>query len=878
MAATACPGHRKSGRYAARISALAADLRYPWVVSVMPTQGFNWLEFSPVGGQMPSQGWKVHVSLAAHEAEEFVKTVIPELLRLGATFKIPDTQAGIVRLNAGDAGALQLGKIATVYPADLSSLNEIVNALRIAWPKTAGPAVTTDLRVVGTNAIYVRYGAFRRDGVLIDALGRHQLSVVSPSGEREVDLRMMSGHQPDWAGPVPIPAQTIAQEKMVSVADGEFIPILLLNARPKGQVYLGMRVSDGTAVIIKTAKRGVAGDQRGFDACAKLRNEWKNIKDLGSGPREVAPLVLHFSESDSGAVLVFADNGAATLEQKHKEEQIAAIPLIAAAIDALHEYGIVHRDVKLQNIITSGASIGLIDFELAAKIGETCIPEGGTWGHVPPEGGDDIATVAADRYAFGALAAGIYLGCSPSDLPRGSGRLLGLLRVSGYSALIPHIRELTDAAPEKRPKLAHASQRLSAAFANQCCGATSAILPTTNNERNWIRRAALDAAIGCRSFRDCNPSGVRWRNNHIEADYHCEGINLGSAGIILGLAVVQSQLGMRNFDSDIVSGARFLSSSDYEFSAPGFFIGSAGVAVALTVASHIAGDEAILEAARCRLMHALAGVREHDLFFGSAGVLWAASIIFEITGAEWARQVGDAMLHRLMNHAQREAGLVVWPFASEFERSTSGFIGAAHGSAGIAMAISCWAQTTRNRGAMDLAVETLHSIPTHGVVIHNGKQQIRRRVGSEMAANPREWCHGTLGYLWCILASGIEDGRLVHAREWAVDAINGLPCTANPTYCHGMSGELEVFRMLAAIDVHGAKSFAMQQMLVARLRAIHQKREGRILWGSEDPRIVTPDLWLGFLAPATALLLTLNDVRAPILSSQTLRVAARKDY
>ncbi len=60
------------------------------------------------------------------------------------------------------------------------------------------------------------------------------------------------------------------------------------------------------------------------------------------------------------------------------------------------------------------------------------------------------------------------------------------------------------------------------------------------------------------------------------------------------------------------------------------------------------------------------------------------------------------------------------------------------------------------------------------------------------------------------------------------------------------------------------------QRLCATLRLLHKTKNGLSVWSSEDPSVITPDLWVGFLGPATALLLHVNKCQTLLLSSETL--------
>jgi len=103
-----------------------------------------------------------------------------------------------------------------------------------------------------------------------------------------------------------------------------------------------------------------------------------------------------------------------------------------------------------------------------------------------------------------------------------------------------------------------------------------------------------------------------------------------------------------------------------------------------------------------------------------------------------------------------------------------------------------------------------------------------------------------------------------------VDCLAAAPATGTPTYCHGLAGQLELWRMLRALPRHRELADARAGKVARALRIVHHKQDGRCAWISDDPDVTTPDLWIGFLGPASALAMHVAGTDLPLLSGAWL--------
>jgi len=106
-----------------------------------------------------------------------------------------------------------------------------------------------------------------------------------------------------------------------------------------------------------------------------------------------------------------------TLESLPFEECRHIGAALAAALDHLHSEGLIHRDIKLSNIIFVGGEPKLADIGLVTDVNGTLTQAAGTFGYIPPEG---PGNVQADIYALGKVLYEITTGndrCRFPDMP-----------------------------------------------------------------------------------------------------------------------------------------------------------------------------------------------------------------------------------------------------------------------------------------------------------------------------------------------------------------------------------------------------------------------------------------------------------------------------
>jgi hypothetical protein len=157
------------------------------------------------------------------------------------------------------------------------------------------------------------------------------------------------------------------------------------------------------------------------------------------------------TELADGGTLADALDRQGSLPPRHAARYVLQV---LAALQAAHEAGVVHRDVKPANLLLVRGEVRLADFGIAigredGRNTRTGVAMG-SWAFMAPEQRIDARSVGAtaDIYATGATLYNLVTGATPTDLflaDRGSPRWADVPDV-----LIPVLRRATQGRPEAR--------------------------------------------------------------------------------------------------------------------------------------------------------------------------------------------------------------------------------------------------------------------------------------------------------------------------------------------------------------------------------------------------------------------------------------------
>jgi hypothetical protein len=119
---------------------------------------------------IPSEGWKLHISASPEHAGEVADTVLPVLRDMGVAHKIVGNIDNYVNVMTGT----QTGKLVTIYPDSPAQAKAIVDALDplLASRGLTGPVVSGEMPLGNSGLFFGRYGGFTKSTVTDPATGR----------------------------------------------------------------------------------------------------------------------------------------------------------------------------------------------------------------------------------------------------------------------------------------------------------------------------------------------------------------------------------------------------------------------------------------------------------------------------------------------------------------------------------------------------------------------------------------------------------------------------------------------------------------------------------------------------------------------------------
>lgn len=156
----------------------------------------DWLALRPLDTELPSQGWKIHVSACLDNAESVLDRVHAYCVERRIAFKFVPSRYLLHIRNAKYADRAASGKFLTVYPADEEQCRRIAEDLDSLLAGEPGPYILSDLRW-NDGPVHLRYGSFTLRHCY-DEHGDLVPAVETPDSELVPDVRGPVFQPPAW--------------------------------------------------------------------------------------------------------------------------------------------------------------------------------------------------------------------------------------------------------------------------------------------------------------------------------------------------------------------------------------------------------------------------------------------------------------------------------------------------------------------------------------------------------------------------------------------------------------------------------------------------------------------------------------------------------
>ncbi|HJQ47838.1 MAG TPA: class III lanthionine synthetase LanKC [Amycolatopsis sp.] len=397
-----------------------------------------WRYLRPLEGEIPDQGWKIHVSGTPSNVDRVLAAVHRYCVAGTFAFKHLRTRSMVLAHNSKYAPREASGKLATIYPRSGEELEKVLFDLDVELGGEPGPYILSDLRY-GAGPLYVRYGGFSEQWV--EAGGRRVLAIRKPDGTLVPDDRKPVFHLPDWLELPDCLAPHLAARRAGDPQQFPYQVKASLHFSNGGGVYAVAHQDSGEELVLKEARphAGLDRDQR--DAVTRLHREHEVLGRLAGIPgipavREMFVVWEHHflaMERVEGRTLGswLARNYPLTRRDpderdlpRYAERALALLSRLETLLAAVHERGIVFGDLHPMNVLVGDDDqVSLVDFELAFDVTGPGRPTLGAPGFKPPR---DRTGFAIDEYALAALKLWIFLPLN-AMLELAPGKLPGLV-------------------------------------------------------------------------------------------------------------------------------------------------------------------------------------------------------------------------------------------------------------------------------------------------------------------------------------------------------------------------------------------------------------------------------------------------------------------
>lgn len=777
------------------------------------TEGDMWCVALNPNENMPTSGWKLHISATPHNASEILRIAGSYFIQNQISFKFLKSTVEFDRQNNWSANRGSSGKFITVYPNDDLAAVKIAKELSDQLKGFEGPRILSDRRYGPDGIVYYRYGGFKPQ-LYFNHQGVESHLIRSGEYEEE-DLRVPWFRVPSWVDfdpfiGAPLKAPPLKQTRALPIIKQRYQILAAMKHGNKGGVYKALDLVSNQEIVLKEARPKVGEYTLAQDAAHNLQLEYRlldEFKDL-----ELFPVPIEIFEFGTHTFLaenliegvsfrkLIADVGML------RGRKLAAFALaFAKKLQACHEAGIVLRDLSPSNLMyAADGELKIID------LGCACHRDGDldryhigwTPGYSDTSGDKRYQNQPCyDLFSFGAIIFFAATGRNPvwtdaTFYEIDHQTLIDYVdHMKNHGALSETIHQIILRSMVEDPEQRQALTETIAQLTDDLSRRVSTQVPRRATDgpmiSSRIEQIFLDSVHGlARSQLDAASSRSKMsRPTDPFALYTGAG---GIASVLLNAlrhpevdaALLEQSIRAINYRiANELSGARR--------DCNGLFFGKSGIALHLLRSGVALEDEPMKHAAKQLLAECTSSVT-HDLTHGLAGIGLAQLEFFHVTGTRDYLNQAAAVAKVLATTALKDDdGYVFWHEPEK--KKDDKFLGFAHGTAGVAFFLSSVLQRMPLPDAETL-LETLY-------------QNLRAssRDGIEIPMSPgsslhlTSWCHGYTGYgIFLANYSRFQQDQRMSTRAMnCLRAFHTNRWREGVSFCHGLSSGLELAADLA---------------------------------------------------------------------------------
>jgi hypothetical protein len=812
------------------------------------------------------QGWKIHISCQSFEITRLLETIIPVLSAANVSFKVLSTLDQIVRCNSGEGGLSQIGKIITIYPNDTIQAFELGKKIDEIWNLSNAPIIPSDIFFRSKGNVSLRFGVFNNTQYVLDDAENLKPALINPMGQLVPDVSSLNGGQVTWAPTLPVQLarhEYMGQEieHLQKVQNGRYCPLSVFTRRSFLISLVCLDELTKKGVLVKIYHKRSGADLNGHTFWDKALNEYSIASVLAAG--NICPRIIEKHEDEHFYYVVFEYIQGVAYSELDRQERVSNLKKLFHAVQAMHDLNIVHRDLKLSNVLVNKDRLFLIDFEISSIVGTKHPFLGGTESYIPPEGSSSPARPSYDSYALGNCIIHAYTGIDPAVLPVDIETRLTLI-----SAYVPRktallIRKLYDEDESKRPGAAECIAYISLP--------PKQVFTSAAKHKKGLDQipGLLGNGLSLLTNLSTSENDIGWESTHTASrpDFKL-GLNTGIGGHLLGLLAITQALDVSDDYFKIVENAinTIVETVRTGDNSPGLFTGISGAALAIGNAYQTFKKQEWLELSYTLLNDASKTDCSYDYFSGYAGIAFAAMKIFQSTGQDRFLSIAEKCITIIDSKKELIKNVTAWA-TNKNQINPKYETGIAHGTAGIAFSIALYAAIKKSAYHRQVAINCFKEIYLYARnadkgYLHQNLANVRQPTYN------KNWCHGTAGYLWAIAQLPEIFDDLEEEIKWALAACTQNSHLSNPTYCHGLAGSLELWRIINSTILSNKETDRLYKNTLNELINAAQSVACVKTFSSESPTVFSPDLWVGYTGAFSSLALEKIKSNTTILNTK----------